>query len=144
MDIDSMFQTASDHLTHGGLFLFDFWYGPAVLTQKPEVRVKRLENDTVSVTRIAEPAIQANENVVDVQYTVFVEDKASRRVEQVRETHRMRYLFLPEIDAHLAGSRLRRLSVTEWMTNKDPNLLTWAAFAVAQKVSDQRERTNEL
>ena len=31
-------------LKPGGLFLFDFWYGPAVLAQKPEVRVKQTSN----------------------------------------------------------------------------------------------------
>ena len=96
-DLEAAFATASVHLQPGGLFLFDFWYGPAVLTQKPEVRVKRLEDKEIKVTRIAEPEMHVNENVVDVNYTVFIEVKASKKVEQVKETHRMRYLFLPEL-----------------------------------------------
>lgn len=96
-DLEAAFRTAAVHLKPGGLFLFDFWYGPAVLTQKPEVRVKRLEDDKIKVTRIAEPVMHVNENVVDVNYTVFIELKATGEVEQVSETHRMRYLFLPEL-----------------------------------------------
>jgi len=41
-DVNSAFETAARHLSLGGLFLFDFWYGPAVLTQQPDTRVKGL------------------------------------------------------------------------------------------------------
>ena len=37
-DLRAAFTTAAAHLRPGGLFLFDFWYGPAVLAQQPEVR----------------------------------------------------------------------------------------------------------
>ena len=73
-DLEAAFKTAAKHLTSGGLFIFDFWYGPAVLTQKPEVRIKRLSDDHIKVTRIAEPVMHVNENVVDVNYTVLIEE----------------------------------------------------------------------
>ena len=96
-DLEAALATAAAHLQPGGLFLFDFWYGPAVLTQQPEVRVKRLEDEEIKVTRIAEPVMRVNENVVEVNYTVFIEVKSTGQMEQVQETHRMRYWFLPEL-----------------------------------------------
>jgi 2-polyprenyl-3-methyl-5-hydroxy-6-metoxy-1,4-benzoquinol methylase len=36
-------ETARAHLNPGGMFIFDAWYGPAVLHQIPETRVKELE-----------------------------------------------------------------------------------------------------
>ncbi|MDB4018208.1 class I SAM-dependent methyltransferase, partial [Amylibacter sp.] len=36
------FDVARDHVKEGGIFIFDFWYGPAVLTDLPVTRVKRL------------------------------------------------------------------------------------------------------
>ena len=65
-DLEAAFETAASQLTPGGLFLFDFWYGPAVLTQKPEVRVKHLEDEKIEMIRIAEPEMFPNENRVDV------------------------------------------------------------------------------
>ena len=59
--------------------------------------MKRLADEEIAVTRIAEPVMRVNENLVDVNYTVFIEVKATGQTEQVRETHRMRYLFLPEL-----------------------------------------------
>ncbi len=43
-DIQKMFKTAAKHLKQNGVFIFDFWYGPGVLTDPPAVRQKHLEN----------------------------------------------------------------------------------------------------
>ena len=128
-DLKSAFETASVHLQPGGLFLFDFWYGPSVLTQKPDVRVKRLENDEIKVVRIAEPVMHVNENMVDVNYTVFVEVKATGQVKQINETHQMRYLFLPEMQSYFTG-KFREIGSHAWMTADPLNVDTWAGFKI--------------
>ena len=51
-DLTAAFDTALIHLSSGGIFLYDYWYAPAVLTQRPEVRVKRLESEDIKVTRV--------------------------------------------------------------------------------------------
>jgi SAM-dependent methyltransferase len=127
IDLKAAFETASVHLQPGGLFLFDFWYGPAVLTQKPEVRVKRLEDDEIKVIRIAEPMMHVNDNVVDVNYTVFIEMKMNGQVEQVNETHRMRYLFLPEMQCYCAG-KFKETGNYAWMTDAPLNVDAWGGF----------------
>jgi SAM-dependent methyltransferase len=129
VDLEAAFETASVHLQPSGLFLFDFWYGPAVLTQRPEVGVKRLEDECVKVTRIAEPELHVNENVVDVNYTVFIEVKASMKVAQVRETHRLRYLFLPELQCYCAGKfKESGRESYSWMTNDPLNADAWGGL----------------
>ena len=40
-----VFRNAEKHLLPRGLFIFDVWYSPAVIYNKPEVRVKKVEND---------------------------------------------------------------------------------------------------
>src|SRR5262249_55845996 len=37
-----IFDSARTTLIPGGLFVFDFWHGPAVLTERPQVRIKRI------------------------------------------------------------------------------------------------------
>jgi SAM-dependent methyltransferase len=133
-DLVAAFATAAAHLKRGGLFLFDFWYGPGVLTQRPEVRVKRLSDDEISVTRIAEPAMRESENVVDVNYSVFIELKATGKVEQVRETHRMRYLSLPELALLRAGLFDERATLA-WMSDTPPSAQSWAAFQILARTA---------
>ncbi len=124
-DLEAVFTTAAIHLTVGGVFLYDYWYGSAVLTQRPDVRVKRLEDEMINVTRIAEPTMQVNENIVIVDYTVFIEDKATGLVQQVKETHRMRYLFLPEL-TYLYGTAFERRMACAWMDTRPLDENCWS------------------
>jgi hypothetical protein len=129
-----MMATARSHLKRGGTFLFDCWYGPAVLTERPEPRTRQLENDAMKVTRHAEPVMHPNENIVDVDYRIEVFDKAAGTTEEIRETHRMRYLFVPETEAHLrhAGFALQRYE--EWLTGRAAGFDTWSVVFVATAV----------
>ncbi|RPI35990.1 MAG: class I SAM-dependent methyltransferase [Nitrospiraceae bacterium] len=131
-DLTDAFATASAHLAPGGIFIFDCWYGPAVLTDRPSVRVKRLEDEQIIVTRIAEPVMHPNENVVDVNYHVFVRDKASGEVAELKETHRMRYLFRPEIEVLLRETGMSIISASEWMSGRKPGFDTWGVCLVVK------------
>ena len=133
-DITAAFATAREHLGEGGVFLFDCWYGPAVLTERPAVRVKRLEDVETSVTRIAEPVMNAADNTVDVNYTVLIRDRKTAADEVLRESHRMRYLFTPEIDLLLAANGMSLVASHEWMTDAPPGLNSWSACFVARAV----------
>lgn len=131
-DLRGAFATAREHLAPGGVFIFDCWYGPAVLTERPEVRVKRLEDEEIAVTRIVEPVMHPSENVVDSNYQVLVRDKESGSVEELRETHRMRYLFQPEIDLLLRETGMEVLVAAEWMTDRRPGFDTWGVCFVVK------------
>jgi SAM-dependent methyltransferase len=137
-DLQAAFATAAVHLQRGSLLAFDFWYGPAVLHQRPEVRVRRLEDEHIKVLRIAESTLHANANRVDVRFTVFVEDKQTGQREELRETHPMRYLFLPEIDVFLERAGFERVKAMEWMKEAPLGEHSWSGFVVARKISGER------
>lgn len=132
-DLQAMMQTAASHLESGGIFVFDFWYGPAVLWQRPAVRMKRLANQEIAVERLAEPIVLDAENVVDVNYSVSIRNLKTNAVEQIKETHRMRYLFIPEVDKLLSENGFKRLRAEEWMTGRSPSLDSWGVCVVAAK-----------
>jgi len=133
-DQAAAFATARTHLKPGGVFVFDCWYGPAVLTDRPVVRVRRLEDDRTHVTRIAEPVMHATENIVDVNYHVFLRDKASGEQTEITEQHRMRYLFSPEIEAIASQARFELVYRGEWMTGQPLSFSTWGACFVARAI----------
>lgn len=131
-DMRATFSTIKDHLKPGGLFIFDCWYGPAVLADNPVVRVKRLENDVVNVTRIAEPCMHPNRNMVDVNYSVFVKDKKTGGVDEIQEKHQMRYLFRPEIEMFCEEIGAKLIGSFEWMEERDVGCQSWSACFVGQ------------
>lgn len=130
-DLRNAFTTAREHLAPGGVFIFDCWYGPAVLTDRPTVRVKRLEDAEIAVTRIVEPVMHANDDVVELNYQVLVRDKGTGHVEEFREIHRMRYLLRPELELLLEEAGLRLVTAGEWMTGHPLGFHTWGACFVA-------------
>lgn len=131
-DLRLALATAHAALSPGGVFFFDFWYGPAVLTQRPDVRVRRLEDEHIRVTRVAEPVLRTRENVVDVGFTVFVEDKVSGQLSELREVHPMRYLFLPELE-DLVTPAFEILDIHAWMADRPPEPGDWAAAVTLRR-----------
>ncbi|QWV95078.1 class I SAM-dependent methyltransferase [Geomonas oryzisoli] len=131
-DLAAAFATVREHLRPGGIFIFDCWYGPAVLSDPPVVRVKRLEDEEVRIVRIAEPVLHPNENLVDVNYQVMVCHTGTGVTEELRETHRMRYLFLPELEAMLRQAGLHLDGAFEWMTGNTPGVDTWGVCCVVR------------
>ena len=138
-DLRAAFATARAHLKPGGIFIFDCWYGPAVLSDRPVVRVKRLEDETTFITRIAEPVMHPDDNIVDVNYQVLIRDKVSNEVEEVRESHRMRYLFRPEIGQLLGEAGLDIVEASEWLTGRQPGFDTWGVCFVMRSNNDSVE-----
>ena len=131
-DLAAAFSTAREHLSPGGVFLFDCWYGPAVIRQWPSETVKNLSDDATQVSRVARPVIHATRNVVDVNYSVTVTDRITGASETLQETHEMRYLFSPEIELLLAGSGMTLVESRGWMTDRAPGFDTWGACFVAR------------
>ncbi len=89
-DLHAVFETAREHLNPGGLFIFDFWYGPAVLTQRPEVREKLISDDEIEVKRLATPKEFPNDNCIEVNYDLEIREKATGQTEKVSECHKQR------------------------------------------------------
>lgn len=132
-DLAAAFGTAARHLRSGGLFLFDFWYGPAVLDDPPVVRVKRLEDERIQVTRLAEPGGDPNANLVTVDYHLFVKGKETGAYTEISEVHQMRYLFLPEMRLLLQQAGLRVLGSGAWCADAPLSKRTWYGWLAAVK-----------
>jgi SAM-dependent methyltransferase len=133
-DLVAVFSHAAEHLRVGGLFVFDFWYSPAVYAQRPAVRVKRMADDQVEITRLAEPLIYPNENRVDVNYTIFAHDLTSNDVKTITETHPMRHFSLPEIDLLAAANGFERVDSEEFLTGKPAGEDTWGVCVTLKRI----------
>jgi len=132
--VQAVFARASEHLSTGGLFIFDVWYSPAVYAQRPEIRVKRMADEAISVTRIAEPVSHANDNCVDVNYTIFARDLASGLFETMSEIHPMRHFSLPELALIAQISGFEIVGSEEFLTGRPPSEDTWGVCLILKNV----------
>ncbi|MBA4369739.1 MAG: SAM-dependent methyltransferase [Desulfobacterium sp.] len=132
-DLKNAFETVSIHLKKNGIFIFDCWYGPGVLSDPPTTRVKELENERIILTRIAEPILHPDENLVDVCYHLFVRDKKTQNVEEIRENHIMRYLFKPEIEMIFDSFGFEMISFSAFMRDSLPAPGNWDVCFIGRK-----------
>ena len=127
------FKNASEHIRPGGLFIFDVWYTPAVYSEPPSTRIKRMADSEVEITRIAEPSLYPNENRVDVVYEILAKDLSTGVFHTLTETHSMRHFSLPEIDLLANLSGFKRIDAQEFLTGKSPGINTWGVCVVLRK-----------
>ena len=132
-ELSAAFATAHAHLRDGGLLIFDVWYGPAVLSDPPAVRVKRLADDEMEIVRIAEPVLHAERNTVDVNFEVLIRDRRKDSTSRITERHAMRYFFNPEIEAFAGAAGMKLLGSEEWLTGKPPGVDTWGVVFVCER-----------
>jgi SAM-dependent methyltransferase len=132
-DIENYLLTAYNHLKPNGIFIFDFWYGPAVLTEKPTTKIRRLENNEIILTRISEAEMITNKNVVNVNFEIIIENKKTKDIEKTYELHPMRYWFLPEIEYFSIKTGFSILNSFEWMTEKHLSINSWNGIIILKK-----------
>lgn len=134
-DLLNTFKKVNFHLFKGGLFVFDFWYGPGVLSDKPVTKIKRVEDKKISCVRLTEPTLYNELSCVDVNFELFINDKETNKSDIVKETHRMRYFFDTELEliSHLTGFIVKKKY--KWLTFKNPDFDTWYAVWVLEKIS---------
>lgn len=133
-DILNAFRTARKLLDTGGYFLFDTWYGPGVLSDKPCVKVKEVEDQENMLIRIATPAMHDKENLVDVNYRVLIINKETNIAKTIRETHTMRYFFRPELELLLQEAGFRLIENLDCNTLCDTDYNSWTSFFLAKAV----------
>jgi hypothetical protein len=91
--LEQVFSNIRKLLKIGGIFLFDGWYGPAVLSQRPESRVHSYDvNENHHVLRLVTPELDSLHQVVNIHYRVL-EIKEDQVLNDTSETHQMRYFF---------------------------------------------------
>lgn len=133
-DLAGAFGTARAHLVRGGAFVFDCWYGPAVLSDRPRAVVREVADDRVAVRRVTTPVMCVNDNVVEVNFDVQIDSRADGRSECVSEVHRMRYLFLPELRALLAENGFALVKSQRWLSDQVLDDRSWYACITAVAV----------
>lgn len=132
-DLLRTFATASEHLGPGGLFVFDAWSTPAVLTQRPEERVREFSGPDLKIVRYAQPVERPHESIVEVHYRLEVADGRTGEVEQLREKHVMRHVTQGEVELLARLTGLTPLHAEAYLTGEQPSDSSWGVCYVLRK-----------
>jgi SAM-dependent methyltransferase len=115
------------HLKPGGIFIFDFWFAPAVYHQGFEHRIKTFENNEIKVTRDSTTLLDINKNIGVVGFDILVESKKDKNLKQrIVEQHPMRFFSIPEIRNFANQTGYDVVEFFDLQSNNKPSLETWA------------------
>ncbi len=133
-DVLAALRTARKHLSMGGLFLFDVWYGPTVLCQRPSERIKVIATDGGQLLRVASAELQTERHLCKVSYRLW-RIEGERLVGQTEEVHLMRYFFPLELNLFLECSGFAPLRLGAFPEfDREPDTTTWNVLALARAV----------
>jgi SAM-dependent methyltransferase len=132
-DLAAAFATARAHLAPGAAFVFDAWWGPAVLSDRPRAVDKHAQDDKIALHRRTAPTLLFEDNIVEVRFDIDIQAHDGRR-ERVTEVHRMRYLFGPEVKRLLRGAGFELLWAERWLHGTPLDDRSWYAVFGARAV----------
>lgn len=111
-------RVVKKHLKKDGIFIFDSWYGPAVISQKPKECVKEIKVDnSKTIIRFTKPNLSLLEHTVEVSFKVWYlnKNKISKKTE---ELHTMRFLFPQEIKYFLETAGFKEIEFFPFLEPK--------------------------
>jgi SAM-dependent methyltransferase len=130
-DVLSALRAARSHLRPGGILVFDVWYGPAVLQQRPSERVKLVPTPGGRILRASSGELDTLRHVCVVHYRLWRLENG-RVAAESEERHSMRYFFPLELDLFLQSSGFRLLRLGAFPAfERDPDETTWNVIGIA-------------
>lgn len=133
---DNIIQILSrvhEHLSPGGIFLFEFWHAGAMVRSYDPVRVRRIRTPDGRLERISETRIDYSKQVCFVSYTIN-ELHDDGTYQSLQETQVNRFFLLQEMALFLAQAGLTPL---KWFSGfqEDEHITgeTWHVIGVARK-----------
>jgi SAM-dependent methyltransferase len=130
-DLMATLRNVRRHLREDGLFVFDIWYGPALVSDPPAETKQTLQVGEATIVRTASGRVRGHAQRCDISISLQEVD-GERVVQSAEEFHQVRYFFPLEIDLALRAADFQLVAIRRFPEiDKEPNLETWGAVVVA-------------
>ena len=128
--LQSALQRVRHHLKPDGVFIADFWHGPAVLNLGTSERMRELETPRGRVLRFSDGRLDAARHVVEVGFKVWTLEN-DHVTSFSHEVHPVRFFFPQELAFHAqcAGLELQALQQFE-APGKAPDQTSWNVWGI--------------
>ncbi|MEO0294169.1 MAG: class I SAM-dependent methyltransferase [candidate division WOR-3 bacterium] len=133
-DLERALKSVRRHLKEGGIFIFDIWNGLAVMRILPSFRVKIVEEGKLKLIRVVEPELQAMNHLSRNHYRLFVLEE-NKLIEEIRETHVIRFFFPQEIKYYLEKTGFEVLKICEFpKIDSEANENIWNIAVISRAI----------
>jgi SAM-dependent methyltransferase len=122
-----------------GIFIFEFWHAPAMLSQYSPLRIGRYTSPLGEIIRISETTLDVENRLANVDYTVY-ELKNDGTYSTFREAHANRYFHVEEMRNLISIADMEVLKFfAGFQENESLDDKTWHVVAVVRKGSNSKQ-----
>jgi SAM-dependent methyltransferase len=133
-DLTAALATARANLRDGGVFVADFWYGPAVVADPPGERMREVVAGGTKFLRYSRGVHEQDLQRIRISIRV-IELQGDRVCADTEEVHLMRYFFPLELDLALRSHGFRVAALTGYPDVQQPvSAGAWLAALAAVAV----------
>jgi len=133
-DVLSALRLVRKNLKPGGIFAFDVWYGPAVLTIRPNDRIRVIPIENGQVIRSATGTLDIQRHLCAVHFHLW-RMVNSHLVSETDETQSTRYFFPQELALFMEQANLELVHISAFGDlDQQPTDQTWNVFVVGRAV----------
>jgi SAM-dependent methyltransferase len=133
-DFTAALATARANLRHGGIFVADFWYGPAVVIDPPGERLREIAAGETKFLRHSRGVHEPDRQCIRIAIRVIEMHDGRIRADS-EEVHTMRYFFPLELDLALQSRGFRLAALTGYPDIEKPaSANEWLAVLAAVAV----------
>lgn len=133
-DVRATLKTVRQHLAVGAPLLFDVWYGPGVLAERPGPRERIISRDGETVMRKSNSVLDEASHLCKVSFRVAVQ-RGDGMEDAFEEDHVMRFFFAEELAKFAAETGFEILTLRDfpdWQQKLTPQ--SWNAVAVLRAI----------
>lgn len=134
-DVLKFFKTANAHCQSDGVFIFDCWFGPAVVTDPPVNKTRTIPTDNGHLLRRTEVSMDIQAHTVKVDFTLEQYTGEKKQPGVIKEQHLMRYFFTEELEQLLNQAGMQIRHIYRWMSQDPASEASWFAVIVAQPLN---------
>jgi SAM-dependent methyltransferase len=133
-DLKAALGTVRRHLEPGGLFVFDVWNGPAVLSDRPGQRVRTIRDGDTRIIRLTSTALDAVGHCCRVRFDLL-RLEGDRVAGEQSEEHVMRFFFPLELDLALGSCGLALETLRAFPGyDAPPDERAWNVIGIARAI----------
>jgi SAM-dependent methyltransferase len=132
-DISKSLKNFKALLNEGGIFIFDFWNGNAVIRDFSPLKIKRVSKGKKEIIRISETTLDLISQVSKVKFH-FIKIDDGIIVNEFDEEYKVRYFFLQEMQDLLQSHGFRVVGSCPFLENSKPvSAYDWNVTFIAKK-----------
>jgi len=131
-DLEIFSKNSSKNLKKNGIIVFDFINYDGVVSDKPQKKIKIVNQKNLRIIRETEPELIQDKNLLNIKFKMIIKKK-NCIVDEFQETHKLKIHSILNIKK-LFNSNFKLINIFKWMKFKTLLKNDWFGLIVFKKI----------